>query len=647
MRRCRLLLKKRCCVEGLLGARHQPIVPFTILGRGHSMIGGPAARRVTIAVRAALAVLLLVMLLAACTGRPRNRDSEARVELSSVCVVRQSEHKIESVPAALTGAIVQWPRGACIRLWDLVGQTPYSVNELTASFPEVPRIELRAFDRFAVTVCPGGKSTVAGLPGHSEQEAVRAGSLPKALLEACQKHAGKKLSARPSWGNKPGPPGLPGLSLSPPSAGNIKCDSGVTNPYAQADAGSYDNYNQPANKAKEDLTKEIGGWFGAGGVIGIFTGKGIPTGVGLGAGGKFLDLTVNTEVNAAKVGKYMWDQAIWAADRAAAAAAADAAGAQDAAAAAANIAKQNPGNPGVQKAANEAAAAAQQAQIAAQEAQRAANQTKAQFNGAGKNNKDAQKAAEEAKKARDEAEKKRKEAEDKAKEDKTKNTSAPPPKQGSPTQRPAPGSSDNIGGCEDLRMFVWQCEASGWQTFACQDFLWKLHGCAGDLTVIYPTDDGYKCASGKRQVDPATIKQIVGTMCGRLIHPVPDEDPCSPALEQLTGGIKKAGAGGCDPTIAFTEAGGCPVRPQVMIEVKVYCIPTPSTVPPIPCITVGNPPFPPAPTMQDALDGDIGTFIGSVDGRGTLSSRNAQLVSDRGGGYAVEYVFYGFNAVTP
>jgi len=216
---------------------------------------------------------------------------------------------------------------------------------------------------------------------------------------------------------------------------------------------------------------------------------------------------------------------------------------------------------------------------------------------------------------------------------------------GGPTEHSAPGSSDGIHGCDDLRTFIWECEQSGWQTFSCQEFLWKLHRCGGGLTLIYPTEDGYKCAGKTADVDPALVQKVVRSMCERLVRPAPGEDPCGPAVNDMAGGIIGALPGTCDPTIAFTEQGGCPVQPQVMVEVKQYCAPPSPYVPPVPCVTTGGPPFPPSPSIEAAMEGEGRAFIGAVGGQGTLSSRNAQLFADQGGGYAVEYLLYGLNVV--
>jgi hypothetical protein len=593
----------------------------------------------------ALALILVLTVGATACGDSNKPDDQPKFKLAATCFVNQRPQELEPVSPDMADAVAQWPLGGCVRLWELAGETPYSKHQLTTTFPEIPSAEIDGFAEFSIVLCPGNAATAAKFPSSVGALSDVAAALEATMQQACGDHAGLALTDRPGWGSRAGLPGLPGLSLSTPSSSNRRCNSGVVNPYAQGDAGIVGIYNQPANRAKEDLTLEIGGWIGGGAGVGLILGEGSPApiarGIGAGALGKFFDLLVNDEKAAAEVGQYMWDQAIWVANEAVKQANENAVAAGAAADKAEALAKQKPNDSALQQLARDTRSTANRAQASAENAQNAARRTQSAYKGAGQGVAEAKQAAEETAKARAEAERQLKEAEDKAKD---KSPDPAGPTQGAPTNEKGPKTSDDIDGCGALRAFIWECERARWQSSACQEFLWKINGCKGDLAVIYPTADGYACAGQHPNVDPALVKEVAEVMCHQTINPEPGQDPCSAAVQSLSGGIRQRLPGECDPTRAFSEDGGCKVAPQVAIEVKEFCVPTPPYLPYLPCRDTDGPPLVPRATMQAGMK-DAHVFINSAQGFGTPSSRDAQLMVDEGGGYNTVFIFYGFEVV--
>jgi hypothetical protein len=168
-----------------------------------------------------------------------------------------------------------------------------------------------------------------------------------------------------------------------------------------------------------------------------------------------------------------------------------------------------------------------------------------------------------------------------------------------PSQQPG---DEGDTSCEDFRRQIWECEQSGWSTGPCQELLNRLNGCP-DMTRIYPNPDTGNVGCQGIEVDPETVEQTYRVVCGALIQPEPDTDPCAPA--NVTGEVlRHVPSKGCDPTIAQE---GCPTQPPMEVTATVFCPPTPPSAPPPPCIPIeggGLPGAPPPRGFELLLDAD-------------------------------------------
>jgi hypothetical protein len=147
--------------------------------------------------------------------------------------------------------------------------------------------------------------------------------------------------------------------------------------------------------------------------------------------------------------------------------------------------------------------------------------------------------------------------------------------------------------------FIWECEAVGWSTFGCQQFLDQLRRCS-DATVTDPTPISRgmeECYLPTPTEKEKAAAWSVG--CGMPIaHTTPGEDPCVGYIGVIPQDDPNKPSG-CDDTVANTDGLGCAaVAYATPPPDRTYCVEPPPGAPPPPCYTRPDP-IGPGPKLED------------------------------------------------
>jgi hypothetical protein len=81
--------------------------------------------------------------------------------------------------------------------------------------------------------------------------------------------------------------------------------------------------------------------------------------------------------------------------------------------------------------------------------------------------------------------------------------------------------------CQDLAVFLAECNDNGWKRQDCQLFLQRLGRC-GDPLVTDPRPDAALGGCRLPAVDPETARRAAVLACQKVTRPVPGTDPCIP-----------------------------------------------------------------------------------------------------------------------